>query len=84
MLMKEDAPQRDYPLREVVNGLRYIVRRGEAWRLRPHDWPPWHTVFQPTRRWLEAGVFEAMVDDWRMRRRLAAGHAADPRAVIQS
>jgi len=27
-LMTEDAPQRDYPLREVFNGLRWIVRAG--------------------------------------------------------
>ena len=27
-LMREDAPQREYPLREVFNGLRYIVRIG--------------------------------------------------------
>lgn len=27
-LMTEDVPQRDYPLREVYNGLRYILRGG--------------------------------------------------------
>ena len=27
-LMKEDAPQREHSLREVFNGLRYIVRTG--------------------------------------------------------
>ncbi|MEP7286218.1 MAG: transposase [Chloroflexota bacterium] len=36
-LMKEDAPQRDYALREVFNGLRYMVRSGGGWRLMPHD-----------------------------------------------
>ena len=36
-LMKEDAPQREYPLREVFNGLRYLARAGCAWRLLPHD-----------------------------------------------
>ena len=43
-LMKEDAPQRDYPLREVFNGLRWIVRAGSGWRMMPNDLPPWHTV----------------------------------------
>ena len=43
-LLREDAPQRDHPLREVVNGLRWIVRTGAAWRLMPHDLPPWSTV----------------------------------------
>ena len=56
-LMTENAPQRDHSLREVFNGLRYVVRAGEAWRLMPHDLPPWHTVYQQTQRWLKAGVF---------------------------
>jgi transposase len=81
-LMREDAPQRDHPLREVFNGLRYIVRSGEAWRMMPHDLPPWHTVYQQTQRWLAAGVFEAMVDDLRRLLRGAAGRQAEPSAVI--
>ena len=44
-LMNEDAPQRDYSLREVFNGLRWIVRSGTAWRMIPHDLPPWYTVY---------------------------------------
>ena len=31
-LVREDAPQREYGLREVFNGLRWIVRTGSAWR----------------------------------------------------
>src|SRR4051794_39144606 len=38
-LVKEDAPQRDHDLREVFNGLRWIVRTGSAWRYMPHDLP---------------------------------------------
>ena len=81
-LMNEEAPQREHSLREVFNGLRYMVRSGEAWRLMPHDLPPWYTVYQQTQRWIAAGVFEAIVDDLRMLLRLAAGHKADPSAVI--
>jgi transposase len=29
-LMRQDAPQREHPLREVFNGLRYVARAGEA------------------------------------------------------
>ncbi len=81
-LMKEDAPQREHSLREVFNGLRYMVRSGGTWRMMPHDLPPWYTVYQQTQRWIAAGVFEAIVDDLRMLLRLAAGHSADPSAVI--
>src|SRR3954471_9094952 len=57
-LVREDAPQRNHHLREVFNGLRWIVRTGSAWRYMPHDLPPWEATYQQTRRWLEVGVFE--------------------------
>jgi transposase len=34
------AEQRQYLLREVFNGLRYIVKTGGQWRWMPHDLPP--------------------------------------------
>ena len=49
-LMRDDAPQRDHLLREVFNGLRWIARAGAAWRMMPHDLPPWYTVQQQTQR----------------------------------
>ena len=81
-LMREDAPQREHPLREVFNGLRWIVRAGAPWRMLPNDLPPWHTVYQQTQRWIEAGVFEAMVHDLRRLLREAQGRAPEPRVVI--
>jgi transposase len=81
-LMKEDAPQREHSLREVFNGLRSIVRTGVPWRMMPNDWPPWHTVYQQTQRWLTAGVFEEMVRDRRMLIREIAGRMPQPRAAI--
>src|SRR5262245_20003240 len=81
-LMTEEAPQRDQSLREVFNGLRWIVRAGAAWRLMPHDLPPWHTVYQQSHRWLKAGVFETMVHDLWAVLRLAAGRTEEPSAAI--
>lgn len=81
-LMTEDAPQREHPLREVFNGLRYIVRSGAAWRMMPNDLPPWAAVYQQAQRWLRAGVFEAIVHDLRAVLRLAAGRAANPTAAV--
>jgi len=81
-LMKEDAPQREHSLREVFNGLRSIVRPGAPWRMMPNDWPPWHTVYQQTQRWLKAGVFEEMVRDLRMLIREIEGRMPQPRAAI--
>src|SRR5205085_2278175 len=79
-LMDEDAPQRTYPLREVFNALRWLVKTGAHWRMMPHDLPAWPAVYQQMRRWLAAGVFEAMVHDLRVLLRLAAGRAPQPTA----
>jgi transposase len=81
-LMTEDAPQRRHELREVFNGLRFIVRGGLQWRLMPHDLPPWAAVYQQTRRWMAAGVFAAIVHDLRELLRLLQGRAPTPTAAI--
>ena len=81
-LMREDAPQREHDLREVFNGLRWIVRAGAAWRMMPNDLPPWEAVYQQTQRWLKAGVLEALVHDLRVLLRLADGRRAQPSATI--
>lgn len=81
-LMNEEAPQREHSLREVFNGLRWMVRAGSGWRLMPHDLPPSAAVYQQTQRWIKAGVFEMMVDDLRELLRLLEGRNEQPRAVI--
>lgn len=81
-LMKDDAPQREHDLREVFNGLRWIVRTGSPWRYLPHDLPPYHTVYQQTQRWIRAGCFEAIVADLRVLIRLGEGKHAQPTAAI--
>src|ERR671931_1717603 len=82
-LMREDAPQREHSLREVFNGLRWIVRAGAPWRMLPTNLPPWHTVYQQTQRWIEAGVFEALVHDLRRLLREVEDRAPEPRAAIR-
>ena len=81
-LMKESAPQREYPLRELFNGLRWFVRAGCPWRMMPNDLPPWSAVYQQTQRWIKAGSFEAMAHDLRAILRLVLDRRSDPSAVI--
>jgi len=61
-LMREDAPQREYPLREVFNGLRYISRCGGPWRMLP-------TICRPG-QWFtsrcSAGTWPASSRRWSM------------------
>jgi transposase len=81
-LMREDAPQREYTLRDLFNGLRYVVRTGCQWRMLPHDLPPWTAVYQQARRWVQAGVFEEIAHDLRILVRLMVGRDAQPTATI--
>lgn len=45
-LMTEDAPKQVSSLRQVFNGLRYIVRTGVQWRFMPNDLSSWHRIYQ--------------------------------------
>lgn len=81
-LFPETACQRRYELREVFNALRYLVRSGAQWRMLPHDLPPWPAVYQQSRRWLDAGVFETLSDNLRELLRQLHGREAQPTACI--
>ncbi|CAX17065.1 transposase of ISMdi26, IS5 family (plasmid) [Methylorubrum extorquens DM4] len=81
-LLREDSAQRDYDLREVFNGLRYIVKTGAPWRFMPHDLPPWAAVYQQTQRWLSADSFADVAGDLRAVLRMAAEREPEPSAVI--
>ena len=81
-LMTQNAPQRDYPLRETFNGLRWMVRTGAPWRLIANDLPPWRVVYEQTHRWITAGCFEAIVHDLRELLRVALGRDPQPTAVV--
>ena len=81
-LCRADSEQRDYELREVFNALRWLVRSGASWRMMPHEFPPWPTVYQQMQRWLRAGCFEAMVHDLRVLLREYSGRNGQPSAVV--
>src|SRR5919112_897230 len=83
-LVREDAPQRNHELREVFNGLRWIVRTGSAWRYMPHDLP---TQGKPhtSRRGggsLLAYSRRGSTISARTLLRLSEGRAPDPTATI--
>jgi transposase len=82
ILLPEGAGQRMHNLREVFNGLRWIVRAGAPWRMMPNDLPPWWVVYQQTQRWVAAGRFTALVDDLRLLLREAKGRNRQPSAAI--
>lgn len=69
-------------LRELFNRLRFIARTGLQWCFMPHDLPPWHAVYQQTRRWIAAEVFGAIIADLRELIRIGEGRSAQPTAMI--
>jgi transposase len=81
-LCREDAKQREYPLRAVFNAVRWLVRSGAHWRMMPNDLPPWPVVYQQTQRWIGAGCFEMMVADLRVLLREFAGRKPQPSAIV--
>jgi transposase len=81
-LLPETSGQRSHALRDVFNGLRYVVRSGAGWRMMPNDLPPWAIVYQQAQRWYRSGCFEALAEDLRTLLRLAAGRTAQPSAAI--
>ncbi len=81
LLCREDSPQRKHDLRRVFNGVRYAARTGGQWRYLPHEYGPWWAVYQQMRRWLDAGVFEALVGDVQAIAREWAGRKGQPTAV---
>ncbi len=74
-------PRRVDP-REVLNGMRYLLRSGGAWRLLPHEFPPWPTVYAYFRRWQADGTWERIAGALRRDLRVALGRRAEPSAAV--
>ena len=81
LLCREDSGQRRYDVRAVFNGVRYVARTGAQWRYMPREFGPWWAVYQQFQRWLDAGVFEALVADVQGIVREWAGRKGQPSAV---
>jgi putative transposase len=73
---------RVHSLREILNAIFYIVRSGCAWRLLPHDFPPWKTVHHYFRTWRIDGTWERMHAALRKRLRVRIGRDPQPSAGI--
>jgi putative transposase len=73
---------RTWTYREIVNAIFSLVRSGEAWRLLPHDFPPWQTVYGYYWRWRNSGLWEQLNAVLVPAVRQQAGRQAQPRAAI--
>jgi putative transposase len=79
---KPGGRPRSVDIREILNAIFYILRSGCAWRMLPHDFPAWQTVYGYFRAWCKAGLWEQMNVVLRESVREQAGREAAPSAAI--
>jgi putative transposase len=79
---KPGGRPRSVDLREVLNGIFYVVRGGVSWRMMPGDLPPWGTVHYYYRCWRLDGTWQTILDTLRTRLRHADGRKKSPSAAI--
>jgi putative transposase len=76
-------PAVDLPsTREIVNGICYAIRSGGAWKLLPHDLPPWRTVYHYFWSWRRQGIWAQIHDTVRQLVRQAAGREGQPSGAV--
>lgn len=75
---KPGGRPRSVHLREIRNGIFYILRGGCAWRMMPHEFPPWSTCSDYFRKWRNDGTWAKIHDALRTRVRHRAGRKKSP------
>lgn len=66
--------------REILDAIFYVLRSGCAWRLMPHDFPPWQTAYYYFRYWKLKGIWHRLLKALHTAERLRAGRSPDPTA----
>jgi putative transposase len=71
-----------HPRREMVNAILYVLRSGCPWRMLPHEFPAWGTVYSYVRKWQREGVWDHILRTLRMQVRRKQGRDEEPSAAI--
>jgi putative transposase len=79
---KAPGRPRLHPLREILDAIFYVLKSGCAWRLLPHDFPPWKTVHHYLRTWRKDGTWESIHAALRKRVRVRMGRDPEPSAGV--
>jgi putative transposase len=77
--MKRTPPDK---MREYVDAILYVLRTGGSWRMLPHDFPSWSTVYDVFQKLNRCGAWERINDLLRNQVRQQAGRAAEPSLLI--
>lgn len=78
---KPGGRPRQTDLREVVNAILYLVRSGCQWRMLPHEFPAWKTVYNYYRAWIADQVWDEILFCLRWEVRTQAGRDPQPRVA---
>lgn len=81
-LPKTGGRRRTVNLRQVINAILYLLRTGCSWRMLPHDFPPWGTVWYYFRKWRKEGIWHQIHCQLYPEVRQAEGRLPDPSAAI--
>jgi putative transposase len=73
---------RQVDMREVINGILYLLRSGCAWRAIPHDLPNWNTCRHYYDRFVRDHTWSLIHDLLRDKTRSKAGRSIEPSAAI--
>lgn len=79
---KHGGRRRTVVVREVVNGVMYVLSTGCQWRYLPKDLPPKSTVHDYLTRWNYDGTIERMHHALYVQCREAAERQASPTACV--
>lgn len=79
---KTGGRPRSVNMREIINAIFYILAAGCAWRLMPHDLPPWSTVYHYFRAWRIEGTWLKMNQVLREKVRTQVSKKITPSAAI--
>jgi len=59
---KKGGGKRIVNIRQVINGCFYITKTGCQWRMLPHEYPPWGTVYWYFANWKQDGTLDKIHD----------------------
>jgi len=79
---KPGGRPRNVDMREMINGIMYLLRSGCSWRMLPESFPPWGTVHFYYREYRRNGVWQKIHDGLREDVRQQAGREPTPSAGI--
>lgn len=72
----------EWPLREIINAIFYVLRGGIPWRMLPPCFPPRQTVYGWFAAWRDGGVWQTITHHLVMQDRERVGREASPSAAV--